>query len=91
MAYLPVDFIHSFYLIFIIILCYKNLLKTPWLKDQHVVERREQTASDNRMLIITAMNTHFVDVELHSYAVFCPYFQKLLETLWASSSTDDPG
>lgn len=55
MAYLPVDFIHSFYLIFIIILCYKNLLKTPGLKDQHVVERREQTASDNRMLIITAM------------------------------------
>lgn len=56
MAYLPVDFIHSFYLIFIIfILCYKNLLKTPGLKDQHVVECREQTASDKRMLIITAM------------------------------------
>lgn len=71
MPYLPVDFIHSFYFI-IFILCYKNLLKTPGLKDQHVVERREQTASDNH---------HFVDVELHSYAVFCPYFQKLLETL----------
>lgn len=49
-TYLPVDFIHSFYFIFIIfILCYKNLLKTPGLKDQ------QQTASDNRLLIITAM------------------------------------
>lgn len=40
-------FIH--FIIIIFILCYKNLLKTPGLKDQ------QQTASDNRMLIITAM------------------------------------